>query len=494
MTWQWDDAVRFVLRCSAGPVWMGLVLLSQPSPLGRPARILLAGPLVLASALMLDPAILAAPAMRVALAARDISQVYRLLNKAGVPQRTIAALVGQSQSEVSEIINGRQVQAYAVLGRICTGLGVPHEVMGLCSGAYPGDSTVVELSEEDEAEVLRRQFDHLLAVAGAAWGGTTIPGLGKLLSPAALPPSRPLSVPARIGCADVEAIRDMTTVVAETAATVGGQAGLACALADWADRCLTAQASDAARQALLAALAHLHVIAAWCCHDSDAPILAHQHFAQAVELATEAEDNYQASYALRYAASMLIQRDQPNNALKLVHLAQPHLAGVPGDDPRVAPLRSQLAVVSAGAQARLADPGSEVAARRVRSALARSQDGYEPPSLHHRAEMDMGASRVHLQLGALETAESLAAASARAFAECNHGRGGVQAGIILARVHLLAGEPDAGRLAAQAIEAVLPLRSGLARTQLAPLAQDLHTRPGLAGLARQAQKVATTRV
>ncbi|MGH3708651.1 MAG: helix-turn-helix domain-containing protein, partial [Pseudonocardiaceae bacterium] len=68
--------------------------------------------------------------MRAALAARDISQVYRLLNAAGVSQRRIAALVGQSQSEVSEIVNGRQVQAYAVLHRICTGLGVPHEAMG----------------------------------------------------------------------------------------------------------------------------------------------------------------------------------------------------------------------------------------------------------------------------------------------------------------------------------------------------------------------------
>jgi transcriptional regulator with XRE-family HTH domain len=445
---------------------------------------------------MLDPALFAAPVMRAALAARDISQVYRLLNAAGVPQRTIAALVGQSQSEVSEIINGRQVQAYAVLGRICTGLGVPREAMGLSSGGYPGGSPVVELSAEDEAEVLRRQFDHLLAVAGVAAWGTVVPGLGRLLSPAALPSDRPLGVPARIGRADVEAIRDVTTAVAEAARTVGGQAGLASALADWADRCLTAEASDAARQALLAALADLHVIAAWCCHDSYAPIPAHWHFARAVELATEAGDSYRASYALRYAAGMLDDRGQPNNALKLVQLAQPHLADAPRNDPRVAPLRSQLVAVSALAQAQLADPGSEVAARRVRSALARSQDGYEPPSLHHRAEMEMLASWVHLQLGALDTAESLAAVSARTFAEVNHGRGGVQAGITVARVHLLAGEPDAAHLAAQAIEAVLPLRSGLARTKLAPLAQDLHTRsgPDLVELARQAQKIATTRV
>ncbi|MGH3698637.1 MAG: helix-turn-helix domain-containing protein [Pseudonocardiaceae bacterium] len=461
---------------------------------GPPARILLAGSWGLVSGRMIDPTVLAAPAMRAALAARDISQVYRLLNAAGVSQRTIAALVGQSQSEVLEIVHGRQVQAYAVLHRICTGLGVPGEAMGLCTGAYPGGSAVAELSEEDEAEVLRRQFDHLFAVTGVAVLCTAAPGLGRFLSPTALPAGQPLAVPARIGRADVQAIRELTAAVAETARTVGGQAGPACLLAEWADGFLAAEASDAARRDLLAALAQLHVIAAWCCHDSYAPIPAHQHFAQAVELATEVGDTYRVSYALSHAAGMLIDRGQPNRALKLVSMAEYNLADAPREDPRIAPLRSGLVVISALAQAQLAAPVSGVQARRVRSALARSRDGYEPPSLHHSADMDLYASWVHLHLGSLDTAESLAAVAGRTFAEGKHGREGVLAGITVARVHLLAGEPDAGQRAAQAIEAVRPLRSGAARTRLAPLAQDLHTRPDLADLARQARKIATTRV
>jgi hypothetical protein len=51
--------------------------------------------------------------------------------------------------------------------------------MGLSSNDYLGNSPVAELRKEDEAEVLRRQFDHLLAVAGAAAWGTTVPGLGR---------------------------------------------------------------------------------------------------------------------------------------------------------------------------------------------------------------------------------------------------------------------------------------------------------------------------
>jgi len=46
--------------------------------------------------------------MRDALANRDVSSVYRQLRRVGVSQRQIAALTGQSQSEVSEILKGRQ--------------------------------------------------------------------------------------------------------------------------------------------------------------------------------------------------------------------------------------------------------------------------------------------------------------------------------------------------------------------------------------------------
>ena len=71
------------------------------------------------------------PEMKRALADRDISSVYRLLRRVGISQRHIAALTGQSQSEVSEILKGRQVMAYDVLARISDGLGIPRGYMGL---------------------------------------------------------------------------------------------------------------------------------------------------------------------------------------------------------------------------------------------------------------------------------------------------------------------------------------------------------------------------
>jgi transcriptional regulator with XRE-family HTH domain len=69
------------------------------------------------------------PEMRAALAERDVTQIYRLLQQIGFSQQRIAALTGQSQPEVSAIIHGRKVMAYDTLSRICDGLGAPRGYM-----------------------------------------------------------------------------------------------------------------------------------------------------------------------------------------------------------------------------------------------------------------------------------------------------------------------------------------------------------------------------
>ncbi|WP_225997100.1 helix-turn-helix domain-containing protein [Myceligenerans pegani] len=69
--------------------------------------------------------------MRTALARRDLKQVYELLQRAGISQRSIARRTMQSPSEVYEILRGRQVLAHDVLVRIADGLGVPRGYMGV---------------------------------------------------------------------------------------------------------------------------------------------------------------------------------------------------------------------------------------------------------------------------------------------------------------------------------------------------------------------------
>src|SRR3954463_8431332 len=83
----------------------------------------------------IDPVVWERPQMRQGLAARDMATVYGLLQRIGISQRHIAALTAQSQSEISEILKGRQVMAYEVLGRIADGLGIPRGYMGLAYDA-----------------------------------------------------------------------------------------------------------------------------------------------------------------------------------------------------------------------------------------------------------------------------------------------------------------------------------------------------------------------
>ena len=73
----------------------------------------------------IDPRLYECEDVRQILAERDIAALYLILKGEGVTQRTIAALTGQSQSEVSEILAGRKVLAYDLLVRIAEGLASP---------------------------------------------------------------------------------------------------------------------------------------------------------------------------------------------------------------------------------------------------------------------------------------------------------------------------------------------------------------------------------
>src|SRR5689334_25241676 len=102
--------------------------------------------------------------MRTALAARDIAAVFKLLQRVGVSQRRIAALTGQSQSEISEILSGRHVVSYDVLARIADGLGVPRGHLGLAYddataalvGLAPTDPATGEPKGEEPADAMTR--------------------------------------------------------------------------------------------------------------------------------------------------------------------------------------------------------------------------------------------------------------------------------------------------------------------------------------------------
>ena len=126
------------------------------------------------------------PQMRQALAGRDIATVYLLLQRVGVSQRRIAALTGQSQSEVSEILNGRQGLAYDDDGR---------NAADLTAAAYEDDA--------DEDEQVRRLLAHAAQVtigAALATGDHWHRPLARAETP----------VPGKIGDVEVEQVETVT--------------------------------------------------------------------------------------------------------------------------------------------------------------------------------------------------------------------------------------------------------------------------------------------
>lgn len=258
--------------------------------------------------------------MRDALAERNVSEVYRQLRKVGVSQRQIAASTGQSQSEVSEILKGRQVQAYDVLLRIADGLGIPRGYMGL---AYDGatqlriaKSSSDPQAEEDES-VKRRKF---LSHAAAVTMGAAVFGEEATWSPANVQ----TPAPAHIGMTDVQQIQAATKALRDLDYRYGGGTCRDAVVAQlsWAKQLLDASASEPVRKKLFVSLADMHSLAGWTSFDTGLLDPARGHFGKALEFAKQADDDSLVASVLYRMGRVYLHHEQPNEALKLFQLGQ----------------------------------------------------------------------------------------------------------------------------------------------------------------------------
>ena len=111
------------------------------------------------------------------------------------------------------------------------------------------------------------------------------------------------------------------------------------------------------------------------------------------------------------------------------------------------------------------------------------------------ADADYRNADISLCLDQIDGAEQFAALSVRAWGNKDR-RPAASARILLATIHVRAGEPPGTQLAHGAITAATKLSSDRVRQRLLPLADVLDTRPGSdhRDLARMARQVATTRV
>jgi len=439
-----------------------------------------------------DPRLYQRDDVRRILAERDIGALYRLLrDDTGLTQRTIAELTGQSQSEVSEILKGRRVLAYDVLVRIAHGLGIPRELMGLSyggNGAYAEGVTATDPPEGRSAEVLRR---HLIALGAIAAVGA--PTAGKLLTELGDP--SPVPLPSRISGVHVTQIRDLTRQLSEAGMTFGADPEVSSAAAAWATRLLGVPGTEPVKRALKVAVAELHIHAGRAAFDSGLYDRTMHHCGRGLELSNEAGDAYGKVLALNWAGLATVEHGQPNDGLKMLQLSGFTARKIPPDEQRVVVIgersRTMLqACAEADSATALADLDCWDAAN---TALAKSRELWSPTCTDPYGDLDHPASRLELDRGRLDVAEPLAATSVRRWEGVSQ-RGHAQSIIVLATIHVRAGEPDGLRLAHGAVIAAARLTSVRVRRRLIPLAEALEARLGSDSqqLARMARQVVST--
>ncbi len=445
-----------------------------------------------------DPALFWRADVRRVLAALDIGGLYRILGvDGGLSQRQIAVCAGQSQSEVSEIVVGRRrVESHEVLVRIAEGYDIPRELMGLSwwgpGGTYCGEVAVTESPMREGGDVRRRA---LIASTSLAVLGQVLEGLGELAE-VALPTGQRL--PLRLGMVHVRAVEAVTERLRGVARQFGGQGGLFVVAAQYYARWMVVPASEVVKARLGAALAELYTEAGWSCYDSG--VDGTGCYTRALRLADEAGDAFGIANAAWHAGATLVRSGHPDDALKCFQLGGFQLGGfqfgksrpaiLRADDPRLPTLTAWLKRDSAVAYALLDAPDQ------ARCCLAEAREGWTSCDAFERGEMDLVTAGILIDLSRFDTAEQLVASAVRTYGEGHRG-GRTHAKLMLAEVHVRAGEPRGLVLARQAITAVSTLQSVSARRErLVPLATALEARPGSDAkeIARMAHQVIAMRV
>ncbi|MGH3857733.1 MAG: hypothetical protein ACRDR6_30435, partial [Pseudonocardiaceae bacterium] len=372
--------------------------------------------------------------------------------------------------------------------------GIPRAWMNLGpadgAGAYPGGVRRRELTEEQIEEMRRRV---MMAFAGMAFAGRPLRELGPQPQ---LPAPAPIVLPSRILGVHVAKVRDLTRKLRETGRTYGSDPEVSSATVAWAARLLDVPGAEPVKQALTAAVAELHLHAGWAAFDAGLQDRTLHHYTCGLKLATVAGDTYLQATALNYAGLATVEHGRPNNGLKLLQFGQLLAGGIPSDEElaRVGWQGSRAAVracgqaYSATALSRMGDPDG------ADSKLATAREVLQCAPADLNSDPDYVAASLALERGRLDAAQPFAAASARRW-EGGSQRARTHTGILLATIHVRAGEPDGLRLAHGAITGVTKLSSLRARQRLNPLASALEARPGgdYHQIARMARDVATTR-
>ncbi|MET8149089.1 tol-pal system YbgF family protein [Actinoplanes sp. NPDC049668] len=280
--------------------------------------------------------------MRLALRTHDLAFVFRKLKSCGYSQRNIGELTRQSQSEISDIMGGREVLAYSVLLRIADGLRIPRGYMGL--GSYDHDehtptedALTTGVTTLDEAEEIHAALRH----AAEVMMGTSLPDTARWWQPLTEPRT---PVPDRIGDTDVDYLEHLTRVLRAVDYQNGGGACREAVIAQTghARAMMRSDCTDEVRRRLHLAVADLHNLAGWTSFDVGLHSTARLHFSLALEQAKETDNLSLAANVLYRQGRVHLHQGFLSQSLRFFQLGQ--LAAQDADDPlTVAMLHANLA-------------------------------------------------------------------------------------------------------------------------------------------------------
>ncbi|MDH2429600.1 helix-turn-helix transcriptional regulator [Sphaerisporangium sp. TRM90804] len=421
------------------------------------------------------------PQMRRALAERDIATVYLLLQRVGISQRRIAALTGQSQSEISEILNGRQVMAYDVLVRIADGLGVPRGYMGLAYDEASHDLVVPPPAgpRGDAGEDERVRL--LLAHAAQVTIGAADVEQGRWRRP--LPRSE-TPVPRRIGDAEVEQVETVTQTLRGLDYRYGGGVCRDAVVAQlaWSQNLLRADRTEQVGRRLHLALADQHNLAGWTSFDTGLYGAACDHLTRALEQAKHAGDPSLAANVLYRMGRVHLHRGRVKDALRFFQLGQ-----ISAQDASCELTVSMLCANEAWAYALLGDERLALKSiRRAEDEFARADRDAAPCWVRFFGLTDLQAASgmTHASLAATHPGHLARAAELLARSvgsrDDTMARSKVFELIGLATARLMLGDVDLGlRDGHEAVTLVTRIRSVRTIDRLSPLEEAAAERSGL---------------
>lgn len=259
--------------------------------------------------------------MRTALARRDLKQVYELLQRSGISQRSIARRTTQSPSEVYEILRGRQVLAHDVLVRIADGLGVPRGYMGVAYDETTEAVLDMALAQISTVSDERAEARKLLSHAANVTMDTEVAEVAAWWQPM---DTHIAPAPDKIGAADVDHLTALTSAMRALDYQHGGGAcrDAIAAQVRWAQQLLLADSGEETRRDLLVALADLHNLAGWTSFDVGMFPAARRHFVRALEQARAAGHQSLAANVLNRMGRLHLHRGMYKEGLRFFQLGQ----------------------------------------------------------------------------------------------------------------------------------------------------------------------------